>query len=296
MRQLNLPPPGNHHPGLLLQAKGLLLCTLPLQRTAATRLQRRARIGRRDELRVTFTAVDPRIPLPFGADRALLAWIQTRAFRDGTIVFDNLNDFLRCFGLNASGANYARFRQRLERIANLTIQVRFSGSEIDVTNAPPIERAVFPDTPGPRRQLHVPNSESGEQTLHPGRYGLQLSPGFHRYLRQSPIPLPLALLRRFHNQPLAWDLASFTLWRCHAARRPSVIPWPSLVDHLGSRDRDRKQLKRSLDRILDQIRCAYPRFPVRLLPRYQGLAVAPWRASCRPIAAASPTPAIPASS
>ncbi len=277
MRKLTLPHRGAANPRLLFQARGLLLCTLPLRRISATRVTRRARLGERAEIRVTFAAVDPRIPLPYGADRALLAWIQTRALRDGTVLFDDLNDFLDTFGLNASGANYARFRQRLERLANFTLQVRVTGSELDVTNAPPIERVVFPDTPGHRRPLHAGGPDGAWTTLHPRRYGLQLSGAFHRYLCQSPVPLPLPLLRRFRARPLAWDLASFTFWRCHAARRPSVVPWRALVEHLGSRDRDPKQLRRSLAGILDQVRAAYPGFPVRLLPRYQGLAVAPWR-------------------
>lgn len=285
MRKLTLPHLGETHfsrSELLLQAKGLLLCTLPLKRIAATRLQRRARIGEHDEILVTFTAVDARVPLPFGADRALLAWIQTRAFRDGYILFDNLNDFLHSFGLNSSGANYARFRQRLERIANLTVQVRVTGSEIDITNAPPIERAVFPDTPFPRRTLTAAHPEGSQRIVHPGCYGLQLSRSFHQYLCQNPVPMPLALLRRFHDKPLAWDLASLTLWRCYAASRSSVIPWGSLVEHLGSRDGDRKQLKRRLARILEEIRSRYSGFPVRFLPRYHGLAIEPWRPPSSP--------------
>ncbi len=280
MRKLTLPHPGDTHltrSQLLIQGKGLMLCTLPLKRTAATRLHRRARVGRKDEIFVTFTAIDSAIPLPFGADRALLAWIQTRAYRDGYVLFDSLADFFACFQLNSSGANYARFRQRLERIANLAIQVRVTGSDIDITNAPPIERAVFPETPSPLRELSFADRNGGAQTVRPRRYGLQLSRSFHRYLRASPIPLPLGLLRRFHDKPLAWDLASLTLWRCYAASRASVIPWDSLVEHLGSHDRDRKQLKRSLNRVLDQVRLAYPGFPVHFLPAYRGLAVEPWR-------------------
>ncbi len=284
MRNLTLPDPGETHLSrseLLVQAKGLLLCTLPLKRTLETRLYRRAKVGERDEILVTFAAVDSRISLPFGADRALLAWIQTRAFRDGYILFDSLNDFFSAFDLNSSGANYARFKARLERIANLTIQVRISGSDIDITNAPPLERAVFPDTPLGRRQLSVAGADGRQQILRPPRYGLQLSRSFHRYLRESPIPLPLELMRRFHDQPMAWDLASLAIWRCYAANRSSFIPWSSLVDHLGSHDRDRNQLKRALSRVLDRIRQDYPGFPVRFLPRFQGLAIKPWRLSVR---------------
>ena len=125
--------------------------------------------------------------------------------------------------------------------------------------------------------MSFPDPDGNPQTLRPRRYGLQLSRGFHRYLRQSPVPLPLELLRRFHDKPMAWDLASLAIWRCYAARRASVVPWRSLVEQLGSRDRDRKQLKRSLGRTLDSIRRAYPGFPVRFLPAYRGLAIEPWR-------------------
>ncbi|MCP3957423.1 MAG: hypothetical protein GY719_06190 [bacterium] len=280
MRRLTLPDPGETHLSrseLLIQAKGLLLCTLPLKRTAARTLQRRARIGKTDEILVTFAAVNPAVSLPFGADRALLAWIQTRAFRDGYILFDSLKDFFQCFRLNSSGANYCRFKERLERIANLTIQVRVSGSAIDITNAPPIERTVFPESPPEGRQMRVAGPGGKERIVRPGRYGLVLSRSFHRYLRESHIPLPLELLRRFHDKPMAWDFASLVIWRCYAASRPSVIPWGSLVEHLGSCDRDRKQLKRSLGRILASVRVAYPGFPVRFLAGYEGLVIEPWR-------------------
>ena len=280
MRNLTLPNIGETHLSrseLLVQAKGLLLCTLPLKRTAATRLRRRARIGESDEILVTFAAVDPAVALPFGADRALLAWIQTRAFRHGYILFDSLNDFFSAFDLNSSGANYSRFKARLERIANLTIQVRVSGSDIDITNAPPIERAVFPDTPLGRRELSVAGGNGQERVVRPRRYGLQLSRSFHRYLSESSIPLPLELLRRFHDEPMAWDLASLAIWRCYAASRASSIPWGALIAHLGSHDGDRKQLKRNLSRVLERIRREYPGFPVRFLPAYRGLAIEPWR-------------------
>ncbi len=285
MRNLHLPQPRETYLSrseLLVQAKGLLLCTLPLKRTSATRLHRRAKIGERDELFVTFAAVDPRIALPFGADRGLLAWIQTRAFRDGFILFDTLGDFFSAFGLNSSGANYARFKARLERIANLTIQVRISGHDIDITNAPPLERAIFPDTPPDGRYLNVVDRDGRERVLRPARYGLQLSRSFHRYLCDSPIPLPLDLLCRFHDRPMAWDLASLTIWRCFVAKRPSRIPWEPLVEHLGSHDRDRKQLKRTLSHVLDKIRQLHPGFPVRFLPAYRGLAIEPWRLPASP--------------
>ena len=64
----------------LVQAKALILCGLPYKRTSARSVDRQARTGARSSISVTFTAVNPAEPLPFGADRALLGWIQTLAY------------------------------------------------------------------------------------------------------------------------------------------------------------------------------------------------------------------------
>ena len=47
--------------------------------------------------------------LPFGADRALLGWIQTQAYTDGFIEFASLRAFLGAFGLSDGGVQYRRF-------------------------------------------------------------------------------------------------------------------------------------------------------------------------------------------
>ena len=73
---------------LLLQAKALVLCALPYKRIAEQQLTRTAKLGRDTTLSVTFAAIGKDAVLPYGADRALLGWIQTRAYSEGFISFE----------------------------------------------------------------------------------------------------------------------------------------------------------------------------------------------------------------
>jgi len=78
-----LPPPTSLRPtlmartddpqSLLLAAKALVFCGFPLQPTPLTSLAREAQIGAETHLTVYFSTTEPGIPIPFGADRALLA-------------------------------------------------------------------------------------------------------------------------------------------------------------------------------------------------------------------------------
>jgi hypothetical protein len=190
---------------------------------------------------VTFTALDPGHPLPYGADRALLGWIQTRGYEDRFITFHSLTNFFDAFGLSRSGRDYARFRERLARLLGLAV-------------TPPL-------------------------LLVRSRYGFELDPDFHAYLRTNPVPLPLPLMRLFHNRPQAWDFASFVLYRCFAARAASVVPWSELTEQMASTDRYPRRLKANLRQVLQEVRVVYPGFPAHFLPGWQGLAVARWRAS-----------------
>lgn len=260
-------------PDRLVQARALILCALPYQPTQNRSVTRMARIGREAFLRVTFTSVDEGVPLAFGADRALLGWMQTRAYPNGFVAFDTLSEYFRDFGLGASGREYLQFRQRLRRIESLAITVAI-------------------DSPGAeaRLRLHplkkslLPNSSGGSPTMSPGsfirrRYGFELDPDFWRYLRANPVPLPLPLMRRFHNRPQAWDLAAFVLYRTYVAKSPAVIPWAELIAQLGSTDRYPYRLRGALDRVLAEVRGAYPSFPGRFLPGLGGLILDAWRPS-----------------
>lgn len=252
------------------------MCTLPTQPTPLRSVTRTAWLGRGTRLQVTFTSVDEGVPLAFGADRALLGWLQTRAFADGTVDLDTLTDYFRDFGLGASGREYRQFRLRLRRLESLAITISLVSAEAESrVRLHPLKRSFLPRP--------IDGREGAGAFLERKGYGFALDPDFWHHLRANPVPLPLRLMRRFHNRPQAWDFASFALYRTYAAKSPSVVPWADLLAQLGCEDRSPYRLRGSLARVLEEVRAFDPSFPGRLRPGLGGLWVAP-RGCCDAVA------------
>jgi hypothetical protein len=254
----------------LVQLKALILCSLPYFATRERAITRRARLGRRSCVSVTFTSVDAGVPLPYGSDRALLGWITTQALqREGFVSFRTLTEFFGAFGLTASGREYQRFRQRLERLKSLSITiVEMDGEAETRVVMHPIKRSFSPRS---SRDVEQPAGRAA------AGYGIDLDPDFWSYLSRNHVPLPLPLMRLFHGNPQAWDFAQFCLYRAWAARSVAVVPWAELLGQMASKDRSQSRLKRRLDKVLRQIVVVYPGFPVRFLGGFRGLRVEPWR-------------------
>jgi hypothetical protein len=263
----------------IVQARALILCAFPYARVSDRSVTRTARIGPSARMSVTYTSVDPAIPLPFGADRAFFAWMQTQALNRGSIEFGALNEYLEAFRLGSSGREYRVAHERLRRLESLSMTIRVESPDTEeVVHLHPLKRATKP------RQVEVICKRRGSIPLavRRGRFGFELDPDFWQHLRSHPVPLPLALMRQFHNRPQAWDFAAFLFYRSFAARSPSVVPWNDLVDQLGARDSFPRRLKVSLARVLREILVVFPGFPPHFLPGFQGLAVAPWRQGRNP--------------
>jgi hypothetical protein len=255
----------------LVQLKALILCSLPYFATRERSITRRARLGRRSCVSVTFTSVDTGVPLPYGSDRALLGWITTQALqREGFVSFRTLTEFFGAFGLAASGREYQRFRERLERLKSLSITiVEIDGDAETRVVMHPIKRSFSPRAGRDVEQLAAGRLVAG--------YGIDLDPDFWRYLCRNHVPLPLPLMRLFHGNPQAWDFAQFCLYRSWAARSAAVVPWAELIGQMASKDRSQSRLKQRLAKVLRQIGVVYPGFPVRFLSGFAGLRVEPWR-------------------
>lgn len=266
---------------LLLQAKALVLCALPYKKHPERSLTRRARVGQDSWLSVTFTAVGETGTagevLPYGADRALLGWIQTRAFADGFVRYDSLREFFTDFGLADNGRNYRRFRERVDRLTHLAISIDASDERSEgFKTIVAVPYGWFPkESKEARRRIN--DEDVGQILMIPERYGFQLSNEFWQYLKNNPIPLPLRLMRRFYSRPKAWDFTQFLLYRCYAAKVSSTIPWPVFLEQFGSQDRDQRRLRATLRQTLKEIKVVYPDLPAELLTGSQGLKVAPWQ-------------------
>jgi hypothetical protein len=266
---------------LLLAAKALVFCGFPLQPSPFTTIPREAHLGADTHLTVYFSTTEPGVPLPYGADRALLAWITTLTYDTGFVTFSSLTDFFEAFQLARSGTQYQRFEQRLHRLLSLSLSIILKTPTGTVRlNMRPLQRAYTPRDGSEARQVLAAERDSNQLSLLPSdlkRYGIVLDPAFHEYLRDNPVVLPLPLMRRFHNRPLFWDAASYLLYRCWSARVKSRIPWSRVRRQLASVDQHDRRLVQSLNRVAKEIRDHYPDFPAVVEPFTHDLIVAPFR-------------------
>jgi hypothetical protein len=182
-----------------------------LQPTPFTTITREAYLGADTHLTVYFSATEPGVPLPFGADRALLAWITTLTYESGFVTFTSLTDFFEAFQLARSGVQYRRFDQRLRRLLGLSLSLVLKTSTgIVRLNMRPLQKAYAPRDGLEARRLLASEHRTQQLSLLPSdprRYGIVLDPSFHEYLRDNLVVLPLPLMRRFHARPLFWDAA-----------------------------------------------------------------------------------------
>jgi hypothetical protein len=266
---------------LLLAAKALVFCGFPLQPSPLTTIPREAHLGADTHLTVYFSTTEPGVPIPFGADRALLAWITTLTYDTGFVTFTSLTDFFEAFQLARSGVQYQRFEQRLQRLLSLSLSVILKTPTGTVRlNMRPLQKAYTPRDRSEARQVLAAEKGSSQLSLLPSdmkRYGIVLDPAFHEYLRDNPVVLPLPLMRRFHARPLFWDAASYLLYRCWSARTKSRIGWPLVRRQLASVDQHDRRLVQSLNRVAQEIRVHYPAFPAFVEAGTHDLVVAPFR-------------------
>lgn len=262
---------------ILLQAKAVILCGLPYRKIDERVITRRARLGPDTSISVTYASVSDDVALPFGADRALLAWIQTKAYPRGVVSFDSIIEFLRAFDLSDSGFHYDQFQERLERLKALSIRVKVENqSEEAGLHAAPIKRWYTPKSSNELRE-RVREEMTGQLSLiRPRKYGFVMDPDFMKYFSANPVAMPLELMRAFHGNCLGWDFAQLIVWRCTAARQASIFPWDELVSQLGSTDSNHRRLAGKFRQTLFTIRERYPDFPAHVMEDRSGVLVDRW--------------------
>ena len=119
----------------------------------------------------------------------------------------------------------------------------------------PIKKSFTPGAGDEARTLL--SSEASQLLLVPRTYGLELDPDFYQYLCEHPVPLPMPIMRLFHNSPKAWDFAQIVLYRSYAASTACVMTWPELLDQMSSEDTALSRLKATLRQVLREIQTIY---------------------------------------
>ena len=267
---------------LAAQARTLALGGLPREETAAPWLNRSYRIGTAD-VAVTYRAVSE-APLPYGRDRALLAWLVERAASDGGGVrFRSLGGLSRDYRSAGGDADFDAFARGLVRIRYLMVTVVVADPEsgrVWELRAPPVTcttgvdwgelyRVAAPVTDGP----------SEVETTGRGRRGgtIELHPKFTACAPDLVGDVPPALADLYRDRPLLRELARYVLFRAAAARGPTAIPLGEVAGHVGFEGEDPAHLAGPLRRALIDVVGACPGLRATVDDGGAALVVEPWR-------------------
>ena len=224
-------------------AQAMIMCSLPYSQTDKQRVTRRARLGDGTYLSVTFNANLPGVPLPFGADRKLLAWIFDRAIRSDSpfIPWSSASEYQREMGFSMSGRSNQQLATRFERIAGLSIAVqRQAEGKNGIVGYTIIAQANLPSSIGGRivdaNQTSLPGLED--------RYGIRLNADLHADIKRHNVVLPRMLWRQIEGPTQVQDIAFWLVVRCYSAMSDTVIPWSALQEQFSNEsDTNPRRLK-----------------------------------------------------
>lgn len=244
-------------------AQAMLLCTLPYSATTENHITRTARLGDGSTLTVTFSTGIPDVPLPFGSDRKLLAWVFDRAINSESpmIAWESAWEYQKEMGLKRSGKNNKDLRERFHRISGLNINIErkdASGiagknfSIIDTYNLPPsiTGRKFNPD----QRSLGYP-AEAPE--LPPAPFGISINQTLFHDIRKHHVAVPRSLWLQTKGNSQVQDMVLWLYYRCYAAKTESVIPWSALAEQFPQ-DKNPRRARQHAREAIAQLRLLWP--------------------------------------
>jgi len=244
---------------LLIAARALVLCGLPYRKSEERHIVKKARLGNGQWLTVVYTALGEH-PIPFGKDRAILSWITTVASRTGSPVvkFDSALEFMRAFGMSDAGSNYRIIRGSIDRLKAFSCYVTVNDGTVEASSQEAVvKRALIPSRDDSSRERQ---GEVRLPVIHEGFF-VELDPTFFQEIRTHGIPVPLELMKRYANNPMAWDFIMFMNYRIKIARSPSRIPLEQLTQMLGTGDTNLRKVKMRLEEVLKELKEIWPECP-----------------------------------
>jgi hypothetical protein len=166
------------------------------------------------------------VGIPYGSRaKLILIYLQTEAIRTQSREIElgrSLRAWLTRLGITVSGPSAAAVRDQAERISRcrLTFQIQ-KGSATGLVNQNIVDEAIFLDEADKSRQ--------GTLFLTTAK----LSEGFFSQLTRHPVPLEEAAIKQLSNNSMALDAYAWLAYRLHSLRRPTLVPWPSLMRQFG---------------------------------------------------------------
>jgi hypothetical protein len=251
-------------PALVSQA--LILCPLPFRRVKGTTITRTTRLPD-GALMVKFYVAEGD-ELPYGNDAVLLDLLcsEARRMKSPEITFDRAAELLEKLGDNDSGASYRRVRDRLTRIANMTISVRRAHAGFNVRLVDSWDLGSPKDS---KREAQ------GERRMIP--YAIRFSPEFFADLMSYYVPIPEKVLVAFKANPTEYHLMKRITHRSLVAQSASLIPWDELRAELGSTDSNAARFRGDVRKVIQKLSLTWEDMPLTFTVNKAGVGVRPRR-------------------
>jgi hypothetical protein len=280
---------------LLLVAQALILCGLPyraLYDESGKPQRTYSRIAKltNGTMTLEISGLDPKVLLPYGKDRALLTWLQTKAIQQDSpiITWESAKEFFEAFGLTRAGYHYDRFKKTWERLLNTVFVLKQKTNDwqgkmtIEAEHLPLLARYRLPDYETDQERMildsHLPTiqdrlAENKYPMIIPPNYSVTLADNLYKHLKDSPVPLNLNVMRAFQNEPKAWDIAAFISYRSflcgllanEGKDSTAYISFEALCDQIGSFDNNPKQLRTTIRKAIKEIKIIWPECQAELL-------------------------------
>lgn len=244
-------------------AQAMLLCTLPYSATTENHITRTARLGDGSTLTVTFSTGIPDVPLPFGSDRKLLAWVFDRAINSESpmIAWESAWEYQKEMGLKRSGKNNKDLRERFHRISGLNINIErkdASGvagknfSIIDTYHLPP---SIAGKKANPNQRTLGYTADTPE--LPPPPFGISINQTLFHDIRKHHVAVPRGLWLQAKGTSQVQDMVLWLYYRCYAAKTESVIPWSALAEQFPQ-DKNPRRARQHAREAIAQLRLLWP--------------------------------------
>ncbi len=211
-------------------AQIMILTTLPYSEQTERQVTRRARLGDGSYLAVTFTAARPDTPLPFGADRKLLAWILDRAITSGAqfIPWQSAWEYQKEMGTAMGGRANRQMNERFHRLSGLIINIQREG-DATVQGAP---YKVFAYYNLPKSIVGKLGQAEIQQPVFPEmaeKQGLYLDDQLFHDICKHHVVLPRELWQSIKGPAPVQDIIFWLIYRCYSAASETVVPWSALI-------------------------------------------------------------------
>jgi hypothetical protein len=224
----------------LFTAVMLIICGLPIsEEPSKDPVIRKAQLGDKSWVRVTFSRGNDNIALPYGADRTMVYFLTNKAVlqQSRLLHWEYANEYMHLFGMDSrSGKNYKAVQARFVRVAYMNIMVEYLDKEGQVTEhwkSPLIDyariAAEFDGEGNWKPSTTISKMLAANQKV---TFGSVL----FDELKKNPVPIPIELILAAGKRYRVMDYMIFLCWRAFAGHSESFIPWRYLQDQFDNRD------------------------------------------------------------